>query len=150
MGGSIRTIMTDLNHLKPWHLTDSDLSPGSMFMKGESDYEEAARTTIELLKRINVECDKSAVSQINTECHNLAKLGFAGRIFPKLVSIAESADPTSLITIINEGSCSHNDPPRVISANEVPQMRIAIYRAQESSVADPVLHYLNMSYSSHA
>lgn len=142
--------MTSLNHPRPWHPTDSDLSPSSMFMKGESDFEEAARTTIELLKRINVECDESAISQINAECHNLAKLGFVGRIFPKITSITEGANSTSLKTIISGDSCLYNGSPRVISADEIPQMRIAIFRAQESSVADPVLHYLNMSYSSHA
>ena len=32
-----------INHPAPWRPTDSDLSPDSMFLKGETDYEEAAK-----------------------------------------------------------------------------------------------------------
>jgi hypothetical protein len=140
--------MTNIHHPRPWHPTDSDLSPDLMFLHGETDHKEAAKTTIELLKRIGVECDESAVSQIHTECQNLAQLGFVGRIFPKPESIEECADPARLMSVI-QGK-SYDGLLRTISANDIPQMRIAIFRADQSSDADPVIHYLNMSYCHHA
>jgi hypothetical protein len=119
-----------------------------MFLHGQTDYKEAAKTTIELLKRIGIKCDKSAVSQVHTECQNLAQLGFVGRIFPRLNSIKECADPGRLTSVIK--GIPYDGSLRTISANEIPQMRIAIFRADKTSDVDPILHYLNMSYCCHA
>jgi hypothetical protein len=140
--------MVSQNHLAPWQPTEADLSPEVMFLKGQPNYEEAVKTTIELLRRIGVKCFKSAVNKIYADCYELAQLGYIGRIFPKLASIEEGINPTRLSLVTNGGS--YKESPRFITSSNVPQMRIALYRADRSDDVDPILHYLNMSFSHHA
>jgi len=147
MAGSIITIMVDHDHPKPWMPAEEDLVPWKIFKKDFPDAEEAADVTVKLLSRVGVGCDKSARERILKECSVLAAIGYGGRIYPKITSIPEGEDAGRLFT------AARGNPhriTRVISDGGIPQMRIALFRAEDAYEADPVLHYLNLSFSRHA
>ena len=102
------------------------------------------KTTIELLKRFGIRYNESAISEITTECRDLAQLGFVGRIFPSIASIYEGTKLCKQMSIIKGNP---PEPSYGTMWNEIPKMGIAIFRADKSSCADPVLHYLNMGYT---
>lgn len=147
MAGSVITIMVDHNHPKPWMPAEEDLAPRKIFKKDFPDAEEAADVTVKLLARIGVECDRSARERILKECSILTTLGYDGRIYPKITSIPEGEDAKRLFAATRGNS---HEITRVISDGGIPQMRIAFFRAEDTYEADPILHYLNLSFSRHA
>ncbi len=149
MAGSIISIFGDsANHPDPWNPKEEELFPERIFKKGVPLATEAAETTFEALERIGVTCDQSARKQIIEECTLLAEIGYDGRIYPKITSIPEGENDPRRILEVAAGA-SHASS-RTISANEIPQMRIAFFRREDSSGVDPILHYLNLSFSRHA
>lgn len=148
MSGTIFTAMTrDVKSNLPWHPKDQDLIPESLFQKGIPSAEEAADITIKTLRCLGLDCDDAAKKKILEECLLLTKIGFNGRIFPKIISLKVEIDPYVMFEAV---AGKVHEITRVLSCDDLPQMRIAIFRSDDETQVDPILNYLNMSFAYHA
>jgi len=148
MSGTIFSAMTRTTASSlPWHPKDQDLLPESLFKKGMPCAEEAANITIKTLRCLGLDCDDAAKRKINEECLLLADTGFNGRIFPKIISLKVQVDSKIVFDAVKGKT---HDITRVLSCDDLPQMRIAIFRSDDETQIDPVLNYLNMSFAHHA
>lgn len=147
MAGSIISVLVDQDHPDPWDPKEEDLFPERIFKKGKPSASEAAKVTSKVLEQMGVVCDLSADEQIMRKCSLLADIGYDGRIYPKITSIPEGRD---IDRVFRASRGLPHEPTRVISAREIPQMQIAFFREDDSFEVDPILHYLNLSFSRHA
>jgi len=146
MSGSIITAMVGQDR-DPWMPQEQDLFPDALLRKGVPDARMWAESTVNLLAKFGTRCDTLAEQQIRDECESLSSIGYDGRIYPKITSMPEGKD-VERVQLLTRGV--QVEKSRTISFGEIPQMRIAFYRAHDDSTVDPIVHYLNLSYAHHA